>query len=124
LNKGGSEMIKLRNTNTVSISSGTIAASGSYTTDAYDATELNGYFSLEWTVTGDGTMKAEVLVSNGGSVFHDLDTDITTGQTKSTGTSGCNMASFKVTPCNQLKIKFTETGTADTIAVIARLKAI
>lgn len=116
-------MIKLRNTSTVSISTGTISAGGSYTTDAFDATELKGYFSLEWTVTGDGTMKAEVLVSNGGSVFHDLDTDITSAQTKVSGTSGCNMAGFTVTPCNQIKIKFSETGSAQAIVVTARLKA-
>ena len=117
-------MIKLRNTGTVSISSGTIAPSGVYETEAYDASQLQGYFSLEWTVTGDGTMKAEVLVSNTGAVFHDLDTDITTAQTKTSGTAGCNMKSFTVTPCNQFKIRFTETGGAASIAVTARLKAL
>jgi hypothetical protein len=118
-------MIKLRNTGTVSIPTGTIAASGTYTSEAMDASQLNGYFSLEWTTTGDGTMKAEVLVSNEGTVFHDLDADITSAQTKTTGTSGCNMASFKVTPCNFLKIKFTETaGAVNTVTVVARLKAI
>jgi hypothetical protein len=116
-------MIKLRNTNTVSISSGTITASGSYTTEAYDCIELIGYFSLQWTVTGDGTMKAEVLVSDDGSTFLELDPDITTGQTKSTGTSGVNMTDFIVTPCNQFKIKFTETGAASAIVVVARLRA-
>ena len=115
-------MIRLRNTNTVSISSGTIAASGSYTTDAYDCQELKGFFSLQWTVTGDGTMKAEVLVSNDGSTFLELDPDITTGQTKSTGTSGTNMVDFDVTSCNQMKLKFTETGTSNSITVVARLR--
>jgi hypothetical protein len=117
-------MLKLRDTSTVTIASGTIAASGSYTTDAMDASGLDGFFSLQWTVTGDGTMKAEVLVSNSGSVFHELDADITTAQTKSTGTSGTNMTDFEVTPCNFIKIKFTETGTSNTITVAARLKAI
>lgn len=116
-------MIKLRNTNTVSISSGTITASGSYTTDAFDCTELKGLFSLQWTVTGDGTMKAEDLVSNDGSVFLELDPDITTGQTKTSGTSGTNMVDFDVTPCNQFKIKFTETGGASSIVVTAKLRA-
>jgi hypothetical protein len=117
-------MIKLRNTGTVSISSGSISASGSYVTEAMDASQCQGNFSLEWTVTGDGTMKAEVLVSNEGAVYHDLDTDITSAQTKSTGTSGCNMAGFDVTPCNFLKIKFTETAGAQAIVVTGRLKAI
>ena len=116
-------MIKLRNTNTVTISTGTIAASGSYTTDAFDCTELEGYFSLQWTVTGDGIMKAEVLSSNNGSNFSDINPDITSGQTKTSGSSGTNMDSFVVAPCNQLKIKFTETGTSDSIAVAARLRA-
>lgn len=116
-------MIKLRNTNTVTISTGTIAASGSYTTDAFDCTELSGFFSLQWTVTGDGTMKAEVLVSNDGSTFLELDPDVTTAQTKTSGTGGVNMVDFDVTPCNQLKIKFTETGGANSVTVVARLRA-
>lgn len=116
-------MLKLRNTGTVSISSGTITASGTYTTDPMDASGLNGNFSLQWTVTGDGTMKAEVLVSNDGVNFHDLDTDITSGQTKSSGSSGTNMAAFDAVVCNQLKIKFTETGGAQSIIVAARLRA-
>jgi len=116
-------MIKLRNTNTVSISTGTITAGGSYTTEAFDCQELEGYFSLQWTVTGDGTMKAEVLSSNDGVNFSDVNPDITTGQTKTSGSSGTNMDSFVVVPCNQIKIKFTETGSSSTIAVAARLRA-
>lgn len=116
-------MIKLRNTNTVTISTGTIAASGSYTTEAYDCTELEGFFSLQWTVTGDGTMKAEVLSSNDGVNFSDVNPDITSGQTKTSGSGGVNMDSFTVTPCNQFKIKFTETGTSAAIVVAARLRA-
>jgi hypothetical protein len=69
-------------------------------------------------------MKAEVLVSNDGETFLELDDDITSAQTKTTGTSGVNMTDFEVTPCTQLKIKFTETGGADSIAVSARLRAI
>jgi hypothetical protein len=117
-------MIKLRTTGTVTITTGTIAASGTYSSEAYDATQLRGYFSLQWTVTGDGTMKAEVLVSNDGATFHELDADITTAQTKNTGTSGVNMVSFSVTPCNQFKIRFTETAGANSISVVAKLKAI
>ena len=117
-------MIKLRSTSTVSISTGTIAASDTYTTDPFDCTGLQGFFSLQWTVTGDGTMKAEVLVSNDGATFHELDADITTAQTKSTGTSGVNMTDFEVTPCNQFKLKFTETGTANSVTVVARLRAL
>jgi hypothetical protein len=112
-------MLKLRSTGTVSISTGTISASGTYTTEAYDSSQLQGYFSLQWTIVGSGTMKAEVLVSNDGVTFFDIDTDIATGKTVGTG-----MVSFTVTPCNQLKIKFTETAGANTISVTAHLKAI
>jgi len=116
-------MIKLRNTGTVTFATGTISASGSYTSDAFDCNQLSGYFSLQWTVTGDGTMKAEVLTSNDGTTFNDVDSDIITAQAKTSGVSGTNMASFEVTPCNQLKIKFTETGGASSIAVAVRFRA-
>ncbi len=112
-------MVKLRNTGTVTITTGTITASGTFTSEAFDASSLQGYFSLQWTIVGTGTMKAEVLVSNDGVNFHNIDTDITTGQT-----AGTNMSSFTVTPCNQLQILFTETaGAAATISVVARLRA-
>jgi len=116
-------MIKLRRTGTVTISTGEIAASGSYTTDAMDATGLEGFFSLQWAVAGDGTMKAEVLVSNDGVTFLELDSDITSAQVKTSGTGGVNMSAFEVTPCNQFKIKFTETGGANSVTVAARLRA-
>lgn len=118
-------MIKLRNTGTVTISTGTIAASGSYTTEAFDCVGLQGVFSLQWIVTGDGTMKAEVLPSNDGENFLNTEPDIVVSQTKTTGpaSDGKNMVSFEVPPCNQFKIKFTETGTANSITVAARLRA-
>jgi hypothetical protein len=89
-----------------------------------DCAGLEGFFSLQWTVTGTGTMKAEVLVSNDGSTFLELDADITSTQTASTGTGGVNMTDFEVTPCNFMKIKFTETGGATAAVVVARLKAL
>ena len=116
-------MVKLRSTGTFTISTGTVAASGSYTTDALDCSGLQGLFSLQWTVTGDGTMKAEVLVSNDGNTFLELDADITTAQVKTSGTSGNNMTDFEVTPCNFMKLKFSETGGANSIAVAARLRS-
>lgn len=112
-------MIKLRVTGTVTISTGTILPSGVYLSDALDASQLSGGFSMQWTITGAGTMKAEVLVSNDGANFHELDADITAAQT-----AGTNMAAFDVTVCNQLKLRFTETAGADSISVTARLKAI
>jgi hypothetical protein len=113
-----SEMIKLRVTGTVSVSTGTILPSGVYLSDAFDASQLQGNFSLQWTITGAGTLKIEVLVSNDGVNFHELDADIAVGQLVGTG-----MAAFDVTVCNQLKLKFTETAGADPIVVTARLRA-
>lgn len=115
-------MIKLLKSNTVQIATGTIVASDSYTSDAYDVTSLDGFFSLQWTVTGDGTLTIEVLVSNDGEVFNDIDADITTGQLKTSGISGTNMAAIDPTTCNFIKLKFTETSTTDSISVTARLK--
>lgn len=106
------------------ISSGPILATESYISDAISVSSLQGIFSLLWTVTGDGTMKAEVLVSNDGVHFFDLDPDICDGQTKLSGDGGTNMDSFDVTPCEFIKIKFTEVGGADDIEVEALLKMI
>jgi len=66
-------------------------------------------------------MKAEVLSSNDHVTYLDINPDITTGQTKSTGTSGVNMIDFEVAPCNSFKIKFTETGGANSIVVAGTL---
>ena len=116
-------MIKMRTTGSTTITSGNIPLSQSYTSEAYDVTQLQGFFSLQWTVTGTGTMKAEVLTSNDGVTFNDVDPDITTAQTASTGISGVNMTDFEVTTCNQIKIRFSETGGLAAIAVVARLQA-
>jgi hypothetical protein len=117
-------MIKIGPRGSALFTTGTIVASGTYTTEAVSARDLQGFFSLQWTVTGDGTMKAEVLVSNDGTTFLEIDPDIITGQTKTSGSSGVNMTDFEVTPCEQFQIKFTETGTSNSIAVVARLRAI
>ncbi len=117
-------MIDLSLIKGLAIATGLIAAGGSYTTEALDVTKLQGLFSLQWLVIGDGTMKAEVLVSNDGVTFFDLDDEITSAQTKSTGTSGANMIAFQTTVCEQIKIKFTETSGANSINVTARLRAI
>lgn len=106
-----------------SITTGEIAASGSFTSEAFIARSIEGDASMQWTVTGDGTCKIEVLTSNDGMVFNDIADDIATGQTKSSGISGTNMAAFGIPLCDQVKFKFTETGGADHIHVLARLQA-
>jgi hypothetical protein len=107
---------------TTIINTGEIAASGSYTTDAYIARGIEGDATLQWTVTGDGAMKVEVLTSNDGVIFNDIADDIVTGQTKSSGISGTNMVAFGIPSCDQVKFKFTETGGANHIHVASRLR--
>ena len=107
---------------TPSITTGEIAASGSFTSDAFIARGIEGDATLQWTVTGDGTLKIEVLPSNDGVVFNDIVDDIVTGQTKTSGISGTNMIAFGIPPCDQVKFKFTETGGANHIHVVARLR--
>lgn len=108
---------------TPSITTGEIAASGSFTSDAFIARGLEGDATLQWTVTGDGTLKVEALTSNDGTVFNDIADDICTGQTKTSGIGGTNMANFGIAPCDQVKFKFTETGRVNHIHVTARLRA-
>lgn len=107
---------------TMIMTTGEIAASGSFTTDAYIARGIEGDATLQWTVTGDGTMKAEVLTSNDGTVFNDIVTDIITGQTETSGIGGTNMVSFGIPPCAFVKFKFSETGGANHIHVTAYLR--
>jgi hypothetical protein len=118
-------MVKLRNTGTFTISTGTITASGNYLTDPLDCQGLEGFFSLEWIVTGDGTCKIEVLPSNDGSNYPDVEPDIASSQTKTSGPAadGINMDSFQPIPCNFMKLLFTETGGVSAVAVTARLRA-
>lgn len=99
-----------------------IAASESYTSDAYDVTGFDS-FSLQVKVTGDGTCKFEVLTSNNGVDYLDVSTDILASQTKSTGVSGANMAGFTPVPSGSIKIKVTETGGANSVTVSFWLRA-
>jgi hypothetical protein len=104
----------------------TVSASGNSSSAEVSTSKLAGLFSLQWTITGNGTAKFEVLPSNNGADFPDIETDISTGQTKTTGpaSDGKNMTSFEMSPCRSFKIKVTETGGANSITVSAWLKAI
>ena len=108
---------------TPTIETGVIAASGSYTSRAFLARDIEGDATMQWTVTGDGTVKIEVLTSLDGAIFNDIADDIATAQTKTSGVGGTNQAAFGIPLCDQVKFKFTETGGADEISVVARLRA-
>ena len=84
---------------------------------------IEGDATLQWTATGDGEFKAEVLTSNDGVNFNDICDDICTGQGATSGIGGTNMAPFIIPPCDEIRIKFTETSASDGIAIVARLRA-
>jgi hypothetical protein len=112
----------LNKVDTTIISTGEIAASANYEAGPYIARGLEGDATIQFTVTGDGALKIELLTSNDGAVFNDIVDDIVTGQTKASGISGTNMVAFGIPPCDQVKIKFTETGGASHIHVAARIR--
>jgi len=103
----------------------TIAANGNKESDAIDFTYYrpNGYFSLQVAVTGDGTCKFEYLISNDDVNYLDPSTatDIASSITKTSGTGGKDIYSFEPIPGQKMKIKCTETGTANSVTVTAHL---
>lgn len=85
-----------------------------------------GYFSLQVTVTGDGTAQLTYFVSNDGVTWRTPSTasDIVTAHIKTTGSSGTEFydLSSDIEFCRHLRIVVTETGAgADAIAITATL---
>jgi hypothetical protein len=79
--------------------------------------------SLQWVITGDGTAKFEAYSSNNGATFLDINADIAAAQTKVTGVGGHNMAAITSVACQQIIIRATETGAANTVTITAWLIA-
>ena len=105
-----------------------ISASGVYTSDSIDLTSIvpsSGYFSVQVEVTGDGTCKIEYLLSNDGIdyISPSTATEIATGLTKTTNTSGKDIYSFSPMLSKFMKIAITETGTSDSVTVSLTLLA-
>ena len=98
-----------------------VTAAGNALSTEIDLRRTEGYLALQWTITGDGTGKFEVLSSLNGVDFLDINTDIAAAQTKTTGPSsdGKNAASATCIPCPVVKIKVTETGGVNSITVTA-----
>lgn len=108
------------------ITTGTIAASGSYTSEAIDLTRVDdaqqglvaasGFFSVDVVITGSGTGKLELLCTNAGITW-----SIPEGMYSimSGKTAGTYFASFSCPICKSFKIKFTETGAANSISCVA-----
>jgi len=97
-------------------SSTALTASGTSELQTYDlnAIKPEGYFSLQYTITGDGTVKFEYYLSNDGSTFVEPSTasDIGSGLT-----SGSGLLQFEPEPARFMKIRATETGGASAATV-------
>ena len=81
----------------------------------------NGYFSLQYYVTGDGTVKFEYQLSNDGVNFVEPSSasDIASSITKTSGpgSDGRDLVSFSPPPAAYMKIVATETGGANSVTV-------
>lgn len=90
-----------------------IDASGNSTSDI-DLRRMNaeGFFSIQYQITGDGTVTIDYLESNDGSNFVDPEDDIDTGFTKTGGpnSDGIDLQPFEPNLCGVLRIRITETG--------------
>ena len=102
-----------------------ITASGTSTSSALDLGTLakNGYFSIQLTVSGSGTVKLEYLLSNDGQTFKEpssgVDITSTFGATSGPDSDGKDVIDFQPEPARWMKIKATEDGTAATAVVTA-----
>ena len=117
---------------TITISTGSISASASSTSSAIDLAELvgdnsrairpDGFFSLQYTITGDGTAKIEYLLSNDETTWVEPDaaTDIATGLVKTSGAGGDGkgFVSWTQDVSKSMKIKVTETGTSSAVTAV------
>jgi len=100
-----------------------LAASGVFTTPALDLSRYSteGFFSLQFNLTGTGTAKVEFMISN-----NDVDYIEPTGAsdvlsaftvTSGPGANGKDIASFSPPLARFLKLKVTETGGANGVTV-------
>lgn len=89
---------------------------------AVDLTQIaqDGIFSVLYTITGSGTAKIEYTVcatKDGTFIEPSGASDIASGLTSSSGTSGVDLVSFEPELAPFMKIKLTETGTAADVVV-------
>ena len=87
-------------------------------TVAVDLREIaqDGVFALKYTITGDGTLTLEYTgceTKDGTFVEPSGASDIATGLTKTSGTSGTDIITFEPELMPFMKIKATETVTTD-----------
>jgi len=97
-----------------------LLASGSASSGVIDVSQTGGAATAEITVTGDGTIKLELLGSNGGSNYVTPNgvSEIATGLTKTPGTT---IYSFTIPAIRYIKFKVTETGGANAATVSVKV---
>jgi hypothetical protein len=109
-------------------SSETISSGSSVTSDPVDVSGLVGDFGIQVDVGGDGTLKLEHLVSLDGANFLEPsgDSDIATDLTKTSGPGSDGKDIYSVSPgmpVKAIKIKATETGSANDATLSATMAA-
>lgn len=95
----------------------TIAASGTSTSDAIDISKkdnLQWIFGLQITTTGTGTLKIELLVSNDGVTYADPEGF---GDIDTTLAAGSSFHDFDPPAFKYFKFKFTEDGGANAVNI-------
>jgi len=101
----------------------TIAASGVANSVPIELPHhLEGFFSLQIELTGNGTAKFEYEVSNDGETYITQTAtadQIVSGFTKTSGpgSDGKDLISFEPEPAKMMKIVCTETGTSDSVTI-------
>jgi len=99
-----------------------IGAGEDATTEQIDANAYakQGYVSIQYEITGSGVGKLEALLSNDGAGYITKRT-IVSGliETSGPGGDGKDIVRVYLEPCEKFKIKVTETGAADAIAISA-----
>lgn len=105
----------------------TISASGNSSSQKIDLRSLacEGFFSLQYAITGDGTCKFEYNLSNEDEATTMIEpssaTDIGSSLTKTSGpgSNGIDLLSFSPELARWLLIKCTETGGANSVTITA-----
>lgn len=98
-------------------------ASGTSLSSALDITKCNGTFSVQATITGDGTVKFDALYSNDGTDYlvPESATALISSLTKTSGagSDGKVFFTFSGKVAKYMKLRITETGTANPVTITA-----
>lgn len=113
-------------TNTYRIFTSTaVSAGGSATSGAVDISNARGYFSIQYAVTGDGTLKLTYQLSNDAITWitPSSATEIATGLTKTSGpgSNGKDIVTFSPEMAKYIQIVATETGGANSATITAMM---